>query len=87
MIGSEPVAAVGSLKGAYRVRFDAWEASSALSMTAASAAQALQRPFFGDLPTGRLTERFRVPFLRLRTLATGVSDSPEASGSGWLWRA
>jgi hypothetical protein len=37
MIGSEPVAAVGSLKGAYRVRFDAWEASSALSMTAASA--------------------------------------------------
>jgi hypothetical protein len=26
--------------------------------------------------------RFRVPFVALRTLARGVSDSPEASGSG-----
>ena len=37
--------------------------------------------FFGDLATGRLAARFRVPFFALRTLARGVSDSPEASGS------
>ena len=38
-------------------------------------------PFFGDLATGRLAARFRAPFFALRTLARGVSDSPEASGS------
>jgi hypothetical protein len=31
---------------------------------------------------GRLAARFRAPFFALRTLARGVSDSPEASGSG-----